>query len=249
MKNIRITIEYDGTRYAGWQRQSGDITTIQGELESVLSRIMQEEIRIDGAGRTDSGVHARAQVATFSTLTGMEMLRVAHSANSLLSPDVRITGIEEVPPSFHARFDAMEREYRYFLIERPSALHRRFSGCSHGVVDRDAMNSLAEIIRGAHDFSAFSKEDPQCSNHICNVRVARWYRHRDFLVLRITADRFLRSMVRFLVTAMISAGKGQLAPEEFSRMLQSGVRSSRQVPAEASGLFLWDVLYPSATFD
>lgn len=238
-----MQIEYDGTDYSGWQRQPGEVLTVQGEIERVLRRITQEPVGIDGAGRTDRGVHARGQVASFTTGSPMPTSRLMHSANSLLPPTIRITSMRQAPESFHARFSATSREYRYFLVERPSAIDSRFAGCCHGKPDLFAMNRLATLLTGTHDFAAFSKESSDQHGTLCTVSEARWYRSGRFCVLGIEANRFLRSMVRFLVAGMIEAGMGRLEEEEFARMLESGCRPSDLKPADAAGLFLWKVRY------
>jgi tRNA pseudouridine38-40 synthase len=243
MKNIRITVEYDGTSFAGWQRQSGNIVTVQGEIELALGTILQEHISLAAAGRTDKGVHAKAQTANFFTASSMEPSRIVHSLNSLLPGTIRISNPEEVDHDFHARHSARERHYRYFLLEEPSAIYGRFAGCSFGKLDVAIMQQIAALLVGTHDFSAFVKEDRDTSGRICRVTDCNWFRDKYFLVLRISADRFLRSMVRYLVDAMISAGKGKLSVEEFSLMLESGVVTSQLNPAFPGGLFLWKVSY------
>jgi tRNA pseudouridine38-40 synthase len=243
MRKVRIDIEYDGTEFSGWQRQSAGISTVQGAIESVLGRILQEEIGIDGAGRTDRGVHARGQTASFSTASAMQLSRLMHSANSLLPDSVRLTAIREVPAEFHARFSALSREYRYFLIEKPSAIDGRFAGCSRTKPDLAAMNRLAALLPGTHDFASFAKDDPHLNSTLCTVFSAGWYRYGRFMVFRITANRFLRSMVRFLVAGMVEAGTGRVPEDEFGSMLAGAPRSIRMVPADASGLFLWKVGY------
>ncbi|MFZ4525335.1 MAG: tRNA pseudouridine(38-40) synthase TruA [Chlorobium sp.] len=243
MKNIRITVEYDGTSFAGWQRQSGRIVTVQGEIEAALGTILQEKISLAAAGRTDKGVHAREQTANFVTVSSMEPSRMVHSLNSLLPDTIRISNPVEVPENFHARHSAKERHYRYFLIERPSAIYGRFAGCSYGTLDLAVMQQMAGFLKGTHDFSAFSKENRDNPDRICHVNVCEWYRDNSLLVFQISANRFLRSMVRYLVDAMISAGKGRLSTREFLRMLETGVMTSQLNPASPGGLFLWEVKY------
>lgn len=243
MKNIRVTVEYDGTSFAGWQRQSGAIVTVQGEIEVALGKILQEKISLAAAGRTDKGVHAKAQTVNFFTASSLEPSRIVHSLNSLLPQTIRISNPEEVDVNFHARHSAKERQYRYFLIEEPSAIYGRFAGCSFGKLDVAIMQQMAAILVGTHDFSAFSKEDRDNPGRICSVTACKWYPCKHYLVLRISADRFLRSMVRYLVDAMIRAGKGRLSVGEFCRMLETGVTTSQLNPALPGGLFLWDVLY------
>lgn len=242
MRNICIDVEYDGTEYCGWQRQSGGILTVQGEIESVLRRILQDHIELTAAGRTDKGVHARGQVANFMTSSSMDLRRMVHALNSLLPRTIRVTGAQVAAPEFHARFSAKEREYRYFLIEQPSALRQRFTGCSGSALDLSAMQDAAELVEGVHDFSAFSREPSGQMGLLCNVISSAWYREGEQLVFRISANRFLRSMVRYLVSAMVSVGRGHLRPEDLRSVLETGRRLSL-VPATPCGLFLWDVRY------
>jgi tRNA pseudouridine38-40 synthase len=243
MKNIRMTVEYDGTSFAGWQRQSRGIITVQGEIEAALARILQEPISLAAAGRTDKGVHAREQMVNFVTHSSMEPSRIVHSLNSLLPGTIRATNPLEVSLDFHARHSAKERQYRYFVLEKPSAIHGRFAGCSNGSLDVAVMHQIAALLEGVHDFSAFSKEDRDNPGRICRVHACEWYRDRRFLVFQISANRFLRSMVRYLVDAMISAGKGRLTVDEFTTMLETGVVTSQLNPVSPSGLFLWKVNY------
>ena len=243
MKNIRITIEYDGTSFAGWQRQSGRIVTVQGEIEAALAMILQEKISLAAAGRTDKGVHAKAQTANFMSASTMDPSRIVHSLNSVLPKTIRVSDPAEVSPHFHSRHSARERQYRYFLIEEPSAIYGRFAGCSFGKPDVQVMQQIAASIVGTHDFSAFSKEDRDNPGRHCTVTASEWYRYDRYLVYQISANRFLRSMVRYLVDAMISAGMGTLSKEEFSLMLDTGVMRSSIKPALPARLFLWKVTY------
>jgi len=244
MRNIRIDIEYDGTDFSGWQRQAEEIPTVQGAIEAVLRRILQQRITLEGAGRTDRGVHARGQTASFRTSSEMPLHRLSHSANSLLPGSIRLTRMRCVPPEFHARFSAVSREYRYYLIERPSAIDSRFAGCSNGPVDLDVMKRFASMLPGTRDFRSFSREDPQLKGTHCTVTEATWYRSGRFLVFRIRANRFLRSMVRYLVAGMVGGGCGQLDEGAFLSMLEGGERTPGLVPADPAGLFLWKVAYP-----
>jgi tRNA pseudouridine38-40 synthase len=243
MKNIRMTVEYDGTFFAGWQRQSRGIITVQGEIELALARILQEPVSLAAAGRTDKGVHAREQTINFVTHSSMEPSRIMHSLNSLLPKTIHAANPLEVSLDFHARHSAKERQYRYFVLEKPSAIYGRFAGCSYGSLDVGVMRQFAALLEGVHDFSAFSKEDRDNPGRICKVNSCHWYRDRRFLVFQISANRFLRSMVRYLVDAMISAGKGLLTVEEFTRMLKTGFVTFQLNPASPAGLFLWKVSY------
>lgn len=243
MRNICMEVEYDGTDYCGWQRQSGGIPTVQGELEALLRRILREQVELTAAGRTDKGVHARAQVANFTTASPMELRRLVHALNCLLPVTIRIRGAVVESPDFHARYSAKEREYRYFLVEQPSALRQRFAGFSGGTLDLSAMQQAAGLVQGVHDFSVLSKEPHSENGMFCNVTACTWTDKEDYLVFRITANRFLRSMVRYLVGAMISVGRGELRAEELQSVLETGTRRFSLVPASPGGLFLWEVRY------
>ena len=243
MKNIRISVEYDGTSFAGWQRQSRGIVTVQGTIEAALGRILQENVSLAAAGRTDKGVHAREQIANFRTASSLDPARIVHSLNSLLPDTIRVSHPLEMDPDFHARHSARAREYRYFLLEHPSAIYGRFAGCTFGKTDLALMQQAAAAVEGTHDFTAFSKEDRDNPCRVCSVKLCNWRRYSRYLVLRISADRFLRSMVRYLVDAMISAGKGELKVEEFSRMLETGIMTTQLNPVTPGGLFLWKVSY------
>ena len=243
MRTIRLDIEYDGTDFAGWQRQSGTIPTVQGTIEKLLSQITQEEVLLNGAGRTDKGVHARQQVASCALHLSMELSRLAHSLNCLLPPTIRICNAVHVADDFHARFSATERTYRYFLRETPSALYHRYTGCSYSLLNVNLMQQMAAMVVGEHDFTAFSREERDSPAKRCVVTSCHWHRLHNMLVVQISANRFLRSMVRYLVSAMIEGGKGHLTPNDFQNMLQTGAAHHRMVAAPASGLFLWRIRY------
>ena len=239
-----MAVEYDGTPYAGWQRQPHKKSvTVQGEIETALGMILQENISLVAAGRTDKGVHAKAQTANFFTTSSMEPSRMAHSLNALLPNTIRVNSLSEASLDFHARYSAKERHYRYFLIKEPSAIYGRFTGCSFGRLDIVRMQQIAGSVIGVHDFSAFSRKSRDSFEPFCTVTSCNWYYYRQFLVLQISANRFLRSMVRYLVDGMMRVGKGVLSAEEFSQMLETGVMTSQLNPASAAGLFLWKVIY------
>jgi len=205
--------------------------------------ILQEKISLAAAGRTDKGVHAKAQIANFSTSSPMELSRMVHSLNALLPASIRISDPQEMAPGFHSRHSARERHYRYFLIEEPSAIYGRYAGCSFGKPDLPLMQQAAASVLGLHDFSAFSREDRDNPGRFCTVTECQWGHDHHFLVLHISANRFLRSMVRYLVDGMLRVGNGRLGVEEFNRMLDTGVVTTQLNPASPAGLFLWRVSY------
>ncbi len=240
MRNIRITIEYDGTDYAGWQKQPGEVKTVQGVLEMTLSRIVQEHVRLTAAGRTDRGVHARGQVANFRIASRQDwsLERLMHAVNCLLPSTICVTKIETVPDDFHARYSALLREYRYFMLEKPSAIQRRFAGYTAAKLDLERLNLCAGELLGRHDFSVYSRDNQDVQNSFCTVYSASWWRAEDMAVFRITANRFLRTMVRYLVSAQIDSSPGDL-----SEALLTGKGRENPMPADPAGLFLWRVEY------
>lgn len=244
MRNIRFGVEYDGTDFAGWQRQPGGKVTVQGVLEGVLSQILQERVNLAAAGRTDRGVHARHQVVSLVTGSAMDAGRLVHSVNALLPHSVRVFDGEVVPEGFHARHSARRREYRYRLLNRRSALEGRFAGFVPGVVDRGALDVVAKLVVGEHDFSAFCRQQRDDRDaRVCRVAWCGWRAEGEVLVLDVAADRFLRSMVRYLVDAMVRVGQGRLEVDVVRRMLDGVTGLAQLTPAPASGLFLWRVGY------
>ncbi|TNJ37091.1 tRNA pseudouridine(38-40) synthase TruA [Prosthecochloris vibrioformis] len=233
-----MEVEYDGTSFFGWQRQPGGIVTVQGELERVLFRVLQEDVSIVGAGRTDRGVHARGQVASFATGSGMPLDRLRHAMNCLLPEEVYVRSLREVPMEFHARFSALWRQYRYTLAEEPFPLLRRFAGVHRGPHELAALNAVADVMVGEHDFAAFSRSGSDTKTTMCAVTHAVWRRSGEVLMFDIRADRFLRSMVRYLVSASIT-----MQPGEVFDALQTGRLGCQLKPADPAGLVLWEVGY------
>ncbi|MCG8345223.1 MAG: tRNA pseudouridine(38-40) synthase TruA [Chlorobiales bacterium] len=238
MRNIRITIEYDGTDYAGWQKQPGGLNTVQGVLEETLGRVVQEDVLLTAAGRTDRGVHAKGQVANFRTASDMGLQRLLHSVNSLLPSSICVTDVADAPVDFHARYSALAREYRYFILENHSAINRRYAGYHHAPLNLERLNLCAKELVGKHDFAVYSRDAETVDNSFCTVYDASWWRCGDMVVFRISANRFLRTMVRFLVSAQLDASPGEL-----KEALCAGRTKGKTVPADPAGLFLWRVVY------
>ncbi|WP_237073424.1 tRNA pseudouridine(38-40) synthase TruA [Prosthecochloris sp. GSB1] len=238
MRTLRMTIEYDGAGFSGWQKQPGEVRTVQGEIEGVLARVLREPVVVHGAGRTDAGVHARGQVASFTTSSGICVAKLSHALNGLLPQTVRIRGMNDVPGDFHARFSALGREYRYFFAPEPTAFGR-YAACFRNSPDLELLNRCSSELVGTHDFRAFCRESRDSPNAVCTVYGASWSRSGEQIVFRISANRFLRTMVRFLVSAILEARRGDM-----TQALEKGMFPSALVPADPSGLFLWRVYYP-----
>ncbi len=243
-RNIRLDLEYDGTDFSGWARQPG-LTTIEGTLEEVLGRILQQPVRLTVAGRTDAGVHARGQVANLWTASDMEPRRLQWSANQLLPDSIAISAVSDVPGDFDARRSARSRTYHYTVLNRswPSAFQHRFVHFVNGALELDALNDAAARISGRHDFTAFTPTVTEHSRFQREVLYSRWVREGDLLVYRIQADSFLRGMVRALVGTMLEVGRGRRAAADLSRLLDGAPRPQAGETAPPEGLCLQAVEY------
>lgn len=244
-KTFKLTIEYDGTGFLGWQRQVSS-PTIQGELETVLSRILNQEIRIHGSGRTDAGVHARGQVAHFRADTRLGPKEIQNGVNSLMRYPIVLQRVELVEPEFHAQYQAKSKEYRYYILNRdvPAAVGRDYSWHVNQPLDLDIMNRCADMLCGSHDFKAFENTGSPRSSTVREVFFAGWTRDSgEMLIFRISASGFLKNMVRNIVGTLKDAGTGKLTPDEFLAVLESCDRTLAGPTAPAKGLFLHEVVY------
>ena len=242
MRNIKLLIEYDGKNYVGWQRQENG-TSIQGTIESVLSQILQESVNVIGAGRTDSGVHARGQVANFRSGTALSVEQIRSGLNALLPEDIVIHHAENVAEDFHARYSAKSREYSYQITLEPSALLRNYAWFVKYRLDRSLMQQTASLLIGIHDFQSFCKTQADVDHYRCNVRQANWEEHGSRLYFHITGDRFLHGMVRALVGTMVDVGRGYTGFEDFKNILMKKDRTEAGMAAPAQGLVLENVIY------
>lgn len=242
MRNIKLLIEYDGTSYVGWQRQENG-KSIQAEIECVLKMILQEDVNLIGAGRTDAGVHARGQVANFRTETKLDLYEIKGGLNGLLPDDIAIHEVEEVPIDFHARYSAKERYYSYLITKDPSALMRHFSWFVKYRLDVELMQQATKAILGKHDFESFCKVNSEVDHHVCDVKSAEWIVEGQLLWFRISADRFLHGMVRSLVGTMVDVGRGYLSFSDYLSIMEKKNRAEAGMSAPAKGLVLEKVIY------
>jgi tRNA pseudouridine38-40 synthase len=208
----RLLIEYDGQNYAGWQVQNGQ-RTIQGEIERALCTILKLPVRITGGGRTDTGVHARGQTAHFDCSESFDCRRLQRSLNGLLDRDIRIKETERVASGFHARYDAKEREYRYYIVRTPVAIKRAYCWYVKYPLDLERMNQAAQRVKEMKDFKAFARTGSEVKHYCCEVREAFFTEKGDTVIFTIVANRFLYGMVRSLVGALVDIGRGRLVPE------------------------------------
>lgn len=238
-----IELQYDGAAYCGWQRQP-DAVTVQGTIEQKLSMLRRTPTEIVGAGRTDTGVNAMFYVAHFDTEEGIDTHQLAYKLNKVLPDDIAILRIYEVEPTLHARFDAIEREYTYFLTSQKSPF-RRFSAWYYAVpLDVEKMNLAAAKLLEYDDFTSFAKLNSNNKTNICHVTHAQWRVLDDgTLCFTIRADRFLRNMVRAIVGTLVDVGRGRYSVAEFEDIIRSRDLSRCSSGAAACGLFLSDVKY------
>lgn len=247
-----IELSYDGAAYCGWQRQP-DAPSVQQTVEQALSTLLRTEVEVVGAGRTDTGVNASFYVAHFDVEQGVkDCAQLAYKLNLILPRDIAAGRVYEVRAEAHARFDAVEREYTYYLSQRKNPF-RRFSSWQYYVpLDVEKMNRAAEVLLREEDFTSFAKLNSNNKTNICRVVRADWQRDAkdaDLLVFTIRANRFLRNMIRAIVGTLVDVGRGRLSVEDFERIVAARDLSLSSAGAPAEGLFLSDVKYDENIFN
>ena len=251
MARYFIELSYDGAAYCGWQRQP-DAPTVQQALEKALSTLLRQDIEVVGAGRTDTGVNASYYVAHFDCENGVkDCAQLVYKLNLILPQDIAVKRVREVTPEAHARFDAVEREYTYYISQRKNPF-RRFSAWQYYVqLDMERMNEAAATLLEYDDFTSFAKLNSNNKTNICHVVKAEWRRaewDEDLLIFTIRADRFLRNMIRAIVGTLVDVGRGRYTVEEFCDILHSRDLSRSSAGAPAQGLFLSDVKYSDEVY-
>ena len=245
MRNLKLLIEYDGTHFHGWQIQP-DRRTVQGVMQEAISRVVGHGVKLIGASRTDRGVHALGQVASFRTSSELPLETMQRAFNALLPEDVVIKGIEEVPRSFHARFSAKGKiyEYRLLLSPWPSAILRHFCWHLPERLNLEAMAECCRMLLGEHDFSSFQLSGSDTRNPVREMRRAEVQeRSQGHVVMVFEANAFLRGMVRSIVGTLVDVGRGKISPDEFKEIMAAKDRSRASPTAPAHGLFLVEVKY------
>ena len=250
MARYFISLSYDGAAYCGWQRQP-DAPTVQQALEKGLSTLLREDIEVVGAGRTDTGVNASYYVAHFDSEGVKDCAQLVYKLNLILPQDIAVMAVREVQSQAHARFDAVEREYTYYISQRKNPF-RRFSAWQYYVpLDMERMNEAAATLLDYDDFTSFAKLNSNNKTNICHVIKAEWRRaewDNDLLIFTIRADRFLRNMIRAIVGTLVDVGRGRYTVEEFRDILHSRDLSRSSAGAPAVGLFLSDVKYSDEVY-
>ncbi len=246
MARYFITLSYDGAAYCGWQRQP-DAPTVQQALEKALSTLLRCSVEVVGAGRTDTGVNASKYVAHFDVEQPVEdCQQLVYKLNLVLPQDIAVQQVRRVKDDAHARFDAVEREYTYYISQRKNPF-RRYSAWQYYVpLDFNAMNLAAKVLLEWNDFTTFAKLNSNNKTNICRVVRAEWRRSDDdpdLWIFTIRADRFLRNMIRAIVGTLVDVGRGRYSVEDFERIVHSCDLSQSSAGAPAQGLFLSDVQY------
>jgi tRNA pseudouridine38-40 synthase len=242
--NIKLTIEYDGTDYCGWQVQPTG-KTVQGVLEKAISTLVGRATRITGSGRTDAGVHALGQVANFLSDKKLEPYRVQRALNALTPEDVTIKTVEIVPDDFDARRQGRSRIYEYRILNRssPSPFHLRYAWHVHDSLDLAAMRQAITCLNGEHDFSSFRAAGCDAVHPVRTVYASSISRSGEVIVFTVEATAFLRHMVRNLVGTLVEVGRQQRSPQSFAALLDARDRTQAGMKAPAHGLFLMEVKY------
>ena len=243
--NYKLIIEYDGSRYHGWQRQKED-RSIQGEIEKTLKTITTRSVTLIGSGRTDAGVHARGQAANFKINTRLGPEELMNGLNHLLEDDIVVKVCEPVSADFHARYDAKSKVYHYQILNRalPAAIGRQYSWFIRKALSYEAMRAAIAHLVGCHDFKAFEGSGSarqHSTRHIYSAELKE--QDNGLLVFQIEANGFLRYMVRNIVGTLVDVGLEKLAPDDFKRILDSKDRSQASATAPAQGLTLIKVNY------
>ena len=242
-----IFFSYDGTAYHGWQRQP-NAPTVQQELEQALNTALREAVSVVGAGRTDTGVHARMMACHFDYEGVIDCTHLTFKLNCLMPPDIAVSKIKEVAPDWHARFSAVSRTYHYYITMRKDPFNHAYALRLYFPLDLDKMNEAASLLLAHKDFGCFCKSHSDNKTNLCTVTEARWAELGDGrLVFRITANRFLRNMVRAIVGTLIEVGKGKMTLADFHSVLISGKRTEAGESVPAKGLFLENITYPTTS--
>ena len=244
MPTFKVTLEYDGSDYHGWQVQPG-LPTIQAALEAVIAQVSQQQTNVIGAGRTDAGVHALGQVAGFTTVATLSSAEWLRALNGLLPPDIAVRTIEPTTDDFHARFHAKSKLYRYRILMRPhrSALERHRAWHTPYPLDAELIRTALKSLAGRHDFSSFQGSPTDTENPACNVTRLECIQSLDELSFEIEADRFLKQMVRNIVGTLVEVGRGKLQAGAVTEILAACDRTKAGPTAPPHGLYLVRVEY------
>ncbi|MBD3615401.1 MAG: tRNA pseudouridine(38-40) synthase TruA [Gracilimonas sp.] len=242
MPRYKLTIEYDGTHFSGWQIQPND-KTVEQTLEDAFSQILQRPVDLIGQGRTDAGVHARGQVAHVDLPDETNLEKLIFGVNGMAGEEIQIVEYEPIADDFHARFDAIGREYVYTITQKPIPLRRHLAWSLRQQADMNKLHECAALLKGEFDFSGFSKFNEDNYTTLCEIQRSEFEAEGEIIRYNIRANRFLRNMVRRLVGTMVRVAQGKMSKEEFIEALENPGSSIPTFTAPAKGLVLEKVFY------
>lgn len=244
MRNIKLTIEYDGTNFGGWQKQPNQLN-IQGEIERAIQIVTGKEVELIGSGRTDSGVHAFAQVANFKIDTDFPLEKMAIAFNSQLKQAIRIKKVEQVTEEFHSRYHCHQKTYAYFIdnSSQGTAIYRNLTYHVPQTLDVEAMKKAASYLVGEHDFSSFKSSGTSSKSSVRTIYNAIVLKEQERVVIQLTGNGFLYNMVRIIAGTLVEIGKGEKTPEEIQEIIQAKDRQKAGKTLPPQGLFLMQVDY------
>jgi len=242
-----LQIAYLGTQYHGWQRQK-NATTVQGVMQTCLSQILQEEVKVVGSSRTDTGVHAQQQFAHIDLACTVAVDRLHDQLNAVLPPDIAIAAIRLVQPTAHARYDALARTYAYTIVRHKTPFQQETRYLFRGALDISKMNEAAAILCRKHNFKGLCKVRAGDAHFLCTIMEAGWLIQKEQLIFRIKANRFLRSMVRMIVSLLLKIGQSKLSLSAFEALIDQKERDLAVSLVPARGLTLMQVGYPKSIF-
>ncbi len=243
-----VEVAYNGKNYHGWQIQK-NAQSVQQVITECFSTKLRSEISITGSGRTDTGVHARSQVFHLDSEKQLDTSQFIGDINGFLPPDITVKSVRHARIDAHARFDATRRSYEYRLIQTRNPFLKDFAYFRFGNLDFAAMNSAAQFLIGIHDFQSFSKVKTDVTNFDCEVFSAQWRQKDDVNVFKISANRFLRGMVRAIVGTLLEIGAGKQKPLYMKKVMSAKSREIAGNAVPPQGLYLSEVLYPESMFD
>ncbi len=245
MRNLKLTVQYEGTAYNGWQRQKNTHRTIQEIIEKILKEILQEDVVLIAAGRTDAGVHARQQIANFKTDSKSSVPKLQFALNSLLPEDIKVIHIQHVALDFHSRYGSKYKTYRYTILNRsyPDVFKRHFVYFYPFTLDLKIMQKASRVLLGRHDFSSFKKTQKDQKATLRNLKAIDIKKQGHFIYIDITAQGFLYHMVRNIVGTLIEVGRGKFPEDSLKKILVAKNRKSAGPTAPACGLCLMRVKY------
>lgn len=242
-----LQLSYKGTNYAGWQKQQNAIT-VQGKLDQAISMILNQSVDTVGSGRTDKGVHAACQYAHFDFSKTIDLQNFVYRLNKVLDKEIAVSNIFQVPNDFHARFSATERVYHYLVDQRKNPFTTELATYFPFEINLSYTDPILHHLKGEWDFTTFCKAGGQTDHYRCNINYLTYEATGKKIVFKVSANRFLRGMVRLLMGALLEVAQGKMDDDDFWRILESKDRRMASAAAPAEGLYLAEVHYPAHFF-